>query len=137
VFVYPDLDEAIQIEIRDEIWRSRPSAPAAPEGSSQQTRARCASSTSRAESWSLSVGAQPEQNKSTPMKMRGKLYEKEEQEKAAKMGDVHAQKKDRMGVADSLLRARPIACDRPPSDLKVSNVDAVLDGSSINSSTPI
>ena len=65
------------------------------------------------------------------MKMlRAKLYEKQEQEKAAKMGDVHAQKK--AIEWGSQIRSYVLAPYRLVNDhrteLKVGNVDAVLDG---------
>jgi peptide chain release factor 2 len=70
-------------------------------------------------------------NRSSAMKMlRARLYEKEEQEKAAKMGDVHAQKK--AIEWGSQIRSYVLAPYRMVTDhrteLKVGNVDAVLDG---------
>src|SRR5439155_19473721 len=81
------------------------------------------------------VGCQSERsqhkNKSSAMKMlRAKLYEKEEQEKAAKMGDVHAQKKAiewGSQIRSYVLAPYRLVTDHR-SELKVGNVDAVLDG---------
>jgi peptide chain release factor 2 len=65
------------------------------------------------------------------MKMlRAKLYEKEEQEKAAKMGDVHAQKKaiEWGSQIRSYVLAPYTMVNDHRTELKVGNVEKVLDG---------
>jgi peptide chain release factor 2 len=70
-------------------------------------------------------------NKSSALKMlRAKLFERQEQEKLAKAGDHHAQKK--AIEWGSQIRSYVLAPYRLVTDhridLKVGNVDAVLDG---------
>src|SRR5581483_7686991 len=81
------------------------------------------------------VGCQSERsqhkNKSSAMKMlRAKLYEKEEQEKAAKMGDVHAQKKaiEWGSQIRSYVLAPYTMVNDHRTELKQGNVAKVLDG---------
>ncbi len=133
MFVYPDLDEEIQIEIRDEdleIQTYRSGGAGGQHVTKTESAVRIIHHPS-----GIVVGCQSERsqhkNKSSAMKMlRAKLYEKEEQEKAAKMGDVHAQKK--AIEWGSQIRSYVLAPYRLVTDhrteLKVGNVDAVLDG---------
>ena len=133
VFVYPDLDETIQIEIRDEdleIQTFRSGGAGGQHVNKTDSAVRIIHHPT-----GIVVGCQSERsqhkNKSSAMKMlRAKLYEKEEREKAAKMGDVHAQKK--AIEWGSQIRSYVLAPYRLVTDhrteLKVSNVDAVLDG---------
>jgi peptide chain release factor 2 len=133
VFIYPDLDEAIQIEIRDEdleIQTFRSGGAGGQHVNKTESAVRIIHHPS-----GIVVGCQSERsqhkNKSSAMKMlRAKLYEKEEQEKLAKMGDVHAQKKAiewGSQIRSYVLAPYRMVTDHR-TDLKVGNVDAVLDG---------
>ncbi len=133
VFVYPDLDESIQIEIRDEdleIQTFRSGGAGGQHVNKTESAVRIIHHPS-----GIVVGCQSERsqhkNKSSAMKMlRAKLYEKEEREKAAKMGDVHAQKKAiewGSQIRSYVLAPYRLVTDHR-TDLKVGNVDAVLDG---------
>ncbi|HEY7955625.1 MAG TPA: peptide chain release factor 2 [Polyangia bacterium] len=133
VFVYPDLDESIDIQIRDEdleIQTFRSGGAGGQHVNKTESAVRIIHRPS-----GIVVGCQSERsqhkNKSSAMKMlRAKLYEKEEQEKAAQMGDVHAQKK--AIEWGSQIRSYVLAPYRLVTDhrteLKIGNVDAVLDG---------
>jgi peptide chain release factor 2 len=133
VFVYPDLDESIEIEIRDEdleVQTFRSGGAGGQHVNKTESAVRIIHHPS-----GIVVGCQSERsqhkNKSSAMKMlRARLYEKQEREKAQKMGDVHAQKK--AIEWGSQIRSYVLAPYRMVTDhrseLKVSNVDAVLDG---------
>ncbi|MDB4966574.1 MAG: hypothetical protein JWN44_2263 [Myxococcales bacterium] len=133
VFVYPDLDETIKIEIREEdieVQTFRSGGAGGQHVNKTESAVRFIHRPS-----GIVVACQTERsqhkNRSSAMKMlRAKLYEKEEQEKAAKMGDVHAQKK--AIEWGSQIRSYVLAPYRLVNDhrteLKASNVDAVLDG---------
>ena len=133
VFVYPDLDETINIEIRTEdleVQTFRSGGAGGQHVNKTESAVRIIHHPS-----GIVVACQSERsqhkNKSSCMKMlRAKLYEKEEQERLAKMGDVHAQKK--AIEWGSQIRSYVLAPYRLVNDhrteLKVSNVDGVLDG---------
>jgi peptide chain release factor 2 len=133
VFVYPDLDDTIKIEIRDEdleVQTFRSGGAGGQHVNKTESAVRIIHQPS-----GIVVACQSERsqhkNRSSAMKMlRAKLYEKEEQEKAAKMGDVHAQKK--AIEWGSQIRSYVLAPYRMVNDhrteLKFGNVEAVLDG---------
>ncbi len=133
VFVYPDVDDTIEIDIRDEdleIQTYRSGGAGGQHVNKTDSAVRIIHHPS-----GIVVACQSERsqhkNKSSAMKMlRARLYEKEEREKAAKMGDVHAQKK--AIEFGSQIRSYVLAPYRLVNDhrteLKVGNVDAVLDG---------
>jgi peptide chain release factor 2 len=133
VFVYPDLDESIEIDIRDEdleVQTFRSGGAGGQHVNKTESAVRIIHQPS-----GIVVACQSERsqhkNRSSAMKMlRARLYEKQEQEKAAKMGDVHAQKKSiEWG---SQIRSYVLAPYRMVNDhrteLKVGNVESVLDG---------
>jgi peptide chain release factor 2 len=133
VDVFPDLEEDVTIEIRDEdleVQTFRSGGAGGQHVNKTESAVRIIHHPS-----GIVVACQSERsqhkNKSSAMKMlRARLYEKAEQEKLAKMGDHHASKKAiewGSQIRSYVLAPYRLVTDHR-TDLKVGNVDAVLDG---------
>ncbi len=133
VFVYPDLDDTIKIDLREEdieVQTYRSGGAGGQHVNKTDSAVRMIHHPS-----GIVVTCQSERsqhkNRSSAMKMlRARLYEKQEAEQAAKMGEVHGKKK--AIEWGSQIRSYVLAPYRLVTDhrteLKVGNVDAVLDG---------
>ncbi len=133
VDVYPDLDEDIEIEIRDEdleVQTFRSGGAGGQHVNKTESAVRIIHAPS-----GIVVACQSERsqhkNKSSAMKMlRARLYEKQEEEKRLKIEGHHSDKKKiEWG---SQIRSYVLAPYRLVTDhrtgIKIGNVDAVLDG---------
>ncbi len=133
VFIYPDLDDSIKIDLREEdieVQTYRSGGAGGQHVNKTDSAVRMIHHPS-----GIVVQCQSERsqhkNRSSAMKMlRARLYEKQEAEQTAKMGEVHGQKK--AIEWGSQIRSYVLAPYRLVTDhrteLKVGNVDAVLDG---------
>ena len=133
VFVYPDLDDTIKIDLREEdieVQTYRSGGAGGQHVNKTDSAVRMIHHPS-----GIVVQCQSERsqhkNRSSCMKMlRARLYEKQQAEQVAKMGEVHGKKK--AIEWGSQIRSYVLAPYRLVTDhrteLKVGNVDAVLDG---------
>ena len=133
VDVYPDLDEDVEIEIRDddlETQTFRSGGAGGQHVNKTESAVRIIHHPS-----GIVVACQSERsqhkNRSSAMKMlRAKLYERQEEEKRAKIDGHHADKKAiewGSQIRSYVLAPYRLVTDHR-TDLKVGNVDAVLDG---------
>ena len=133
VDIYPDLEDDVEIEIRDEdleVQTFRSGGAGGQHVNKTESAVRIIHHPS-----GIVVACQSERsqhkNRSSAMKMlRARLYEKQEEEKRAKIEGHHADKKKiEWG---SQIRSYVLAPYRLVTDhrteLKIGNVDAVLDG---------
>ena len=133
VDILPDLEDAVEIVIRDEdleVQTFRSGGAGGQHVNKTESAVRIIHQPS-----GIVVACQSERsqhkNKSSAMKMlRAKLFERQEEEKLALLGDHHAKKK--AIEWGSQIRSYVLAPYRLVTDhridLKVGNVDAVLDG---------
>jgi peptide chain release factor 2 len=133
VFIYPDIDETIKVEIdekdlRIDVMRS---------GGAGGQHVNKTESAVRITHIPTGIAVHSDQersqhkNRSTAMRiLRSKLFEVEQKKQEEKMGNIHAQKK--AIEWGSQIRSYVLAPYRQVTDhrtgLKVGNVDAVLDG---------
>lgn len=133
VFVYPDIDESIQVDIDDDDLRIdvyRSSGAGGQHVNKTESAVRITHLPTN-----IVVQCQNERsqhkNKATALRLlRARLYERAQREQEEKMGDIHA-KKMKIDFG-SQIRSYVLAPYRLVTDLrtelKVGNVDRVLDG---------
>ncbi len=133
VFIYPDIDETIKVEIdekdlRIDVMRS---------GGAGGQHVNKTESAVRVTHIPTGIAVHSDQersqhkNKATAMRiLRSKLFEVEQKKQEEKMGNIHAQKKAiewGSQIRSYVLAPYQLVTDHRTA-LKVSNVDAVLDG---------
>jgi peptide chain release factor 2 len=133
VFIYPDIDETIKVEIDDKDLRIDVMRSGGAGGQHVNKTESAVRVTHLPTGIAVHSDGERSQhkNKATAMRiLRSKLFEVEQKKQEEKMGNIHAQKK--AIEWGSQIRSYVLAPYRLVSDhrtaLKVSNVDAVLDG---------
>jgi peptide chain release factor 2 len=133
VFVYPDIDETIKIEIDEKDLRIDKMRSGGAGGQHVNKTESAVRVTHLPTGIAVHSDGERSQHKnlSTAMRiLRSKLFELEEKKREEKMGNIHAQKK--AIEWGSQIRSYVLAPYRLVTDhrtgLKVGNVDAVLDG---------
>jgi peptide chain release factor 2 len=133
VFVYPDIDETIKVEIDDKDLRIDVMRSGGAGGQHVNKTESAVRVTHIPTGIAVHSDGERSQhkNKSTAMRiLRSKLFEVEQKKQEEKMGNIHAQKK--AIEWGSQIRSYVLAPYRLVTDhrtaLKVGNVDAVLDG---------
>jgi peptide chain release factor 2 len=133
VFVYPDIDETIKVEIDEKDLRIDVMRSGGAGGQHVNKTESAVRVTHIPTGIAVHSDAERSQhkNKSTAMRiLRSKLFEVEQRKQEEKMGNIHAQKK--AIEWGSQIRSYVLAPYRLVSDhrtgIKVSNVDQVLDG---------
>ena len=133
VFVYPDIDETVKVDIDEKDLRVE-TMRSGGAGGQHVNKTESAIRITHIPT-GIAVHCQQERsqhkNRSTAMRiLRSKLFEVEQKKQEEKMGGIHAQKK--AIEWGSQIRSYVLAPYRLASDhrtgLKVSNVDSVLDG---------
>ena len=133
VFIYPDIDETIKVEIDDKDLRIDVMRSGGAGGQHVNKTESAVRVTHLPTGIAVHSDGERSQHKnlSTAMRiLRAKLFELEEKRREEKMGNIHAQKK--AIEWGSQIRSYVLAPYRLVTDhrtsLKVGNVDAVLDG---------
>jgi peptide chain release factor 2 len=133
VFIYPDIDETIKVEIDDKDLRIDVMRSGGAGGQHVNKTESAVRVTHIPTGIAVHSDGERSQhkNKATAMRiLRSKLFEVEQKKQEEKMGNIHAQKK--AIEWGSQIRSYVLAPYKQANDhrtgLKVSNVDAVLDG---------
>jgi peptide chain release factor 2 len=133
VFVYPELDESIDIQIKDEDleWQTFRSGGAGGQHVNKTESAVRVIHIPTGTVAACQMERSQHKNRSMAIKMlKAKLYDQKLREQEAKMDGVHAQKKAiewGSQIRSYVLAPYRMVTDHR-TDLKVGNVDAVLDG---------